>query len=160
MKIQADMTSNLVMCAVAAVVAVLGFSAFAEDRVKIGDYAKSGRQIDEGNPVKTGDGTKSFWRAIDEDGKPAKTGNGTKKVRRAADEDGIAVKTGDGAKSFWRAIDEDGKPAKTDDGAKKFGRAADELGEPVKTRGAANIPGRALNQKHAKNKAQALKPLE
>ena len=140
MKIQADMTSNLVMCAVAAVVAVLGFSAFAEDRVKIGDYAKSGRQIDEGNPVKTGDGTKSFWRAIDEDGKPAKTGNGTKKVRRAADEDGIAEKT--------------------DDGAKKFGRAADELGEPVKTRGATNIPGRALNQKHAKNKAQALKPLE
>ena len=120
MKIQADMTSNLVMCAVAAVVAVLGFSAFAEDRVKIGDYAKSGRQIDEGNPVKTGDGTMSFWRAIDEDG----------------------------------------KPAKTDDGAKKFGRAADELGEPVKTRGATNIPGRALNQKHAKNKAQALKPLE
>ena len=159
MKIQANVTSNLVMCAVAAVVAVLGFSAFAEDRVKIGDYAKFARQIDEGAPVKTGDGTKSFWRAIDEDGKPAKTGNGTKKVRRAADEDGTAVKTGDGTKGFWRAIDEDGKPVKTD-GAKKFGRAADELGEPVKTRGATNIPGRALNQKHAKNKVHALKPLE
>jgi hypothetical protein len=118
MKIRADVTSKLLVPAVAAVFTVLSFSAFAGDPVKTrSDYSKPGRQIEEGAPVKTSDASKSFWRGIDDEGKPVKTGDGTK----------------------------------------KFGRTADEGGPPVKTRGATNIPGRALNQDRAKNKA---KPIE
>ena len=139
MKIGADVTNGLIVSAVAVVVSVAGFSVFAGDRVKSGDYAESGRQIDERVPANTGD-SKSFWRAMDDEGKPVRTGDIPRKsARAAADEDGTAVKTSEPAKNFWRAVNEDG--------------------QSVKTR-AATSSGRTLNRNQAENRAQVFEPAE
>jgi hypothetical protein len=160
MKIRVNVASILAGCAVAAVTAGFGFSALAADRVKARDYAEFGQRTDDGAPVKMGDGSKSFWRAIDEDGKPVRTGHGTKKFGRAADEDGIAAKNGGGAKNFWRALNEDGKSLKSGDETKKFGRAAADSDQPANTRAPSKVSGHTLNRNQAESGVQVFEPVE
>jgi hypothetical protein len=158
MKFRVEVARIVVMCGVSVAAAVMGSSALAGDRAKTANYAKG--QTDQGAPVRAGDGTRSFWRAIDEDAKPVNTGHGPNKMRRAADrEDDTVLKTGGGTKSFWRAIDEDGESIKIGD-SQRFTRAADEMREPTKHRAATKIPGRKPDRDRAENKAETFEPIE
>jgi len=159
MKIRADGTGVLIASAIAAAVALFGLSAFASDGVKSGDYAESERQADEGAAVKTGEGTRSFWRAIDEDGNPVKASGSSKRSGRATEEDVTAGKAGDGAKSFWRAVDDDGKSIKSADDTKKPSHAIGEAGEPNKSRPAVGS-GRTVGRGQGENRTQVLEPAE
>jgi len=164
MKIGFDGMAVLIASAVAAAVALLGFSAFASDVVKTdvvktGDYAESERQADEGAAVKTGEGTRNFWRAIDEDGNPVKASGSSKRSVRAAEEDVTAGKAGDGAKSFWRAVDDDGKSVKSADDTRKPRHAIGEAGEPNKSRPAGGS-ARTVSRSQSENRTQVLEPAE
>jgi hypothetical protein len=74
MKVRANFGSKLLVSAVAALVAGLSYPAFAGDPVKTrSDYDRPGRQIDDAIPVKASDGTRQFWRAVEDGSKPVKT---------------------------------------------------------------------------------------
>ena len=74
MNVQANLRSKLLVSAIAALVAGLSYPAFAGDPVKTrSDYDRPGRQIDDAIPVKASDGTRQFWRAVEDGSKAVKT---------------------------------------------------------------------------------------
>jgi len=74
MKVQANLRSKLLVSAIAELVGGLSYPAFAGDPVKTrSDYDRPGRQIDDAIPVKASDGTRRFWRAVEDGSKPVKT---------------------------------------------------------------------------------------
>ncbi len=88
MRTQASLRSKLLVSAIAALVAGLSYPAFAGDPVKTrSEYDRPGRQLDESIPVKRDEGTRQFWRAIDDGGKTVKTRSSYDKPGRELDKD-------------------------------------------------------------------------
>lgn len=126
----------LVSALAALTVAGISYSAYGGDAVRTrSEYERPGRQLDSDPPKLSAD-TKSFWKSIDDEGRPpVRSGDGSKKFGRAVDDERASTSVGTQranaaeTKSFWNNIaEEGGPPVRSGDGTKKYGRAVADPG--------------------------------